>query len=325
VSRELGVAIPFWLDRPDEEAVEVAIEAERAAVDAVWVGEMASFDAFALATAIGLRTDRIRLKIGPLPVGVRSPVAIALGASSVATLVGRPVDIALGCSSPTIVTAWHDRPWNGLAGRMHETVVVLRTLLSGERVEFEGEHVRAHGFKLRRRLPETAITVAAFGTALTRVAATDSDELVLNLVPPAHVAAVRAEMDAHAREAGRPTPRLAVWVPCALDPGERASAQLAGQLAIYLGAPGYGEMFARLGFGALVDRARAGTPRAELAAAIPFELLSQIAALGSPGDIGARIAEYHDAGADHVAVVPGTAEDPAGRRLLEGLSRQVSA
>src|SRR6202035_5648310 len=139
-------------------------------------GELATFDAFALATGVGLRTERIRLKVGPLPVGVRSPVAIALGAASVATLVGRPVGIALGCSSPTIVTAWHDRPWNGLAGRMHETILVLRALLSGERAQFEGEHVRAHGFKLRRPLRETSIAVAAFGKALTRVAARDSDE-----------------------------------------------------------------------------------------------------------------------------------------------------
>jgi probable F420-dependent oxidoreductase len=316
--------MPFWLDRPDEEAVEIAIEAERAAAHTVWVGELASFDAFALATAIGLRTERTGLKVGPLPVGVRSPVAIALGAASVATLVGRPVDIALGCSSPTIVTAWHDRPWNGLAGRMHETILVLRALLNGERAQFDGEHVHAHGFKLRRPLPETSITVAAFGKELTRVAARDSDELVLNLVTPAHVAVVRGEIDRHAAQAGRPSPRLAVWVPCALDPGKRATDQLAGQLAVYLAAPGYRELFAKLGFRALVERARAGAPRAELAAAIPVELLSQIAALGSLGDIGARIAEYHDAGADHVAVVPTTAEDPAGRRLLEGLTRQVS-
>ena len=322
MSRELGVAIPFWLDRPDEEAVEIAIEADRAGIDTVWVGEMASFDAFALTTAIGLRTERIGLKVGPLPVGVRSPVAIALGASSVATLAGRPVDIALGASSPAIVAGWHDRPWNGLSGRMHETILVLRPLLAGERVEFDGDYVHAHGFRLRRPQPETSITVAAFGKKMTRVAAQDSDEVVLNLVPPAQVAAVRTGMDGHAAQAGRPGPRLAVWVPCALEPGEPAMAQLAGQLAIYLGAPGYGELFAKLGFRDLVERARAGARRAELAAAIPFALLSEVAAVGSLSEVKDRIAEYHDAGADHVAVVPTTAVDHAGRRLFEALSRQ---
>jgi probable F420-dependent oxidoreductase len=308
----LGVAIPFWLDRPDEEAVQIARAADRAGVATVWVGEMASFDAFALATAIGLQTERVRLKVGPLAVGVRSPVAIALGVSSVATLVGRAVDVALGASSPAIVSGWHDRPWSGLAAQMRDSVVALRALLSGDRI--------GRGFKLRRPQPEASITVAAFGPQMTRVAARLGDELVLNLVSPAHVATIRARIDDEAAAAGRPAPpRLAVWVPAALDPGERAMAQLASQLSVYLGAPGYGELFAGLGFGDLVDRARAGTPRTALAEAIPSELVAQIGALGDTGEILARVAAYHAAGADHVVIVPSTAEDPGGVRLFDSV------
>jgi probable F420-dependent oxidoreductase len=316
----LGVAIPFWLDRPDEEAVEVARAADRAGIQPVWVGEMASFDAFALATAIGLQTDRVRLKVGPLAIGVRSPVAIALGVSSVATLVGRPVDVALGASSPAIVGGWHDRPWSGLSGHMRESVVALRSLLGGERIDVSGDHVRARGFKLRRPQIEASITVAAFGPHMTRVGARFADELVLNLVTPEHVAVARARIDAEAASAGRSCPGLAVWVPGALDPGEQALAQLAGQLAVYLGAPGYGELFAGLGFEGLVEQARAGSARRELADAIPRELLERIGALGSAEQIAARVAAYHNAGADHVAIVPGTAEDPAGVRLLDAVT-----
>jgi probable F420-dependent oxidoreductase len=320
---ELGVVMPFWLDRPDEEAVEVALAAEQAGIETIWIGELVSFDAFALATAIGLRTRRARLKIGPLAVGVRSPVAIALGVASVATLIGRPVDVALGASSPTIVTGWHDRPWAEVAPRMGEAVPALRAILDGRRADIDGRHVHAHGFKLRRAQPETSITVAAFGPAMTRVAARHADEVVLNLVTPEHVAQVRTRIDQEAAAAGRDAPpRLAVWVPVALDAGEPGLLQLAGQLAAYIGAPGYGEMFAELGYGALVDQARAGgARRAELAGAIPVELIGQVAAVGSTVDIAARIAAYHRAGADHVAVAPSTAEDPAARSTLEALTR----
>lgn len=325
MSRELGVVVPFWLDRPDEEAVEIARAAEQAGIGSLWVGEMASFDAFALATAIGLQTDRVRLKIGPLAVSVRSPVALALGLASVATLVGRPVDIALGSSSPSIVGGWHDRRWTALGPRTRETVLALRAILDGERIDFDGEHVRAHGFKLRRPQPEASITVAAFGPVMTRVASRYADEVVLNLVPVDHVLAVRARIDAEAAAVGRPAPRLAVWVPAALNPGDRATAQLAGQLAVYLAAPGYGEMISELGFARLVERARAGARRSELTAAVPAALVAEIGAVGSTSEIAARIAAYHDAGADHVAVAPSTAEDPAGRRVLEALAREVVA
>jgi probable F420-dependent oxidoreductase len=322
VSRELSVVMPFWLDRPDEEAVEIAQAAEQAGIGTAWIGEMASFDAFALATAIGLQTAQMRLRIGPLPIAVRTPVAIALGAASVATLTGRPVDIALGASSPAIVTGWHDRPWTALAPRMRETVLALRSLLDGERIDIDGELVRTQGFRLRRPQPDASITVAAFGPAMTRIAARHADEVVLNLVPVEHVAAVRSRIDEEAAAVGRRAPRVAVWVAAALDPGAPAMAQLAGQVAAYLAAPAYGEMFSDLGFGDLVERARAGARRSELAAAISGELVAAVGALGSAKDVTSRIAAYHDAGADHVGIVPSTAEDPAGRRVLQCLARE---
>ncbi len=245
MSAELGVALPFWLDRPDEEALDIALAAERAGIETVWVGEMATFDAFALATAIGSRTERVRLTVGPLAIGVRSPVAIALGVSSVATLTGRALDVALGASSPAIVGGWHDRPWEAPAPRMAETVPAPRSILAGDRVKFHGRHVRTHGFRLRRPQPDASICVAAFGPAMTKVAARQADQVVLNLVTAEHVAGVRARIDAAAAAAGRTAPRLTVWLPIALNPGARAQAQLSAQLAVYLRPPGYGEMFAR--------------------------------------------------------------------------------
>ena len=75
-------------------------------------------------------------------------------------------------------------------------------------------------------------------------------------------------------------------------------------------------MFSALGFSDLVGRALQGALRSELARSIPFELLEQIGAVGTIEDVVARISAYHDAGADVVGVVPSTAEDPGGRRVL---------
>ncbi|GAA5165804.1 LLM class F420-dependent oxidoreductase [Pseudonocardia eucalypti] len=320
---ELGVVTPFWLDRPDTEALEVAVEADRNGFDALWIGEMVTFDAFALATAVGARTGSIPLRIGPLAATVRGPVALALGLSSVATLTGRDVGLALGASSPPIVSGWHDRPWDHAAGRMRECVRALRGILDGERGVFEGRYVRTRGFRLRSPRPGTRISIAAFGPAMTRVAAEEADELVLNLVTAEHVARTREIVDTHARDADRPPPRIAVWLPVAHDPGAATLRQLAGQLAVYLRPPGYGEMFSQLGHGALVERARAGAPRSELAAAVPAELVAAVGAVGSMTRIAGRIAEYRRAGADHVAVVPATAEDPAGAKVLAELAMEA--
>jgi probable F420-dependent oxidoreductase len=321
---DLQVVAPFWLDRPDAEVMEIAAEAHRNGFGVMWLGEMATFDAFALATAVGLRTPGLALKVGPLAVGVRSPVALALGLASVSTLTGAHADLALGASSPDIVSGWHDRPWAAVAARARETVEAVRSILAGERATYSGEHVRTHGFRLRDPQPDAKISLAAFGPSMTRVAAASADEIVLNLVTPERVAQVRAIVDAEARSRGRPPPEIAVWVTAALDPGAPTLTQMASQIAVYLRPPGYGEMFTELGFGSLVDRARAGARRSELAEQITIELLGEVCAIGSDSQIQARLASYRAAGATRIGIAPATAEDPGGRRVLTALGPRVS-
>ena len=167
---KIEVALPFWLDRPDDEAMDVALAASQAGFAALWIGEMATFDAFALATAIGLRAPGTTLKIGPLAVGVRGPVTLALGVSSVASLTGNRVDIALGASSPAIVAGWHDRPWAHHVPVMRETIECLRSILTGTRADYTGRHVNSHGFRLRDPRPDTRISLGAFGPGILGVA-----------------------------------------------------------------------------------------------------------------------------------------------------------
>lgn len=313
----IEAVLPYWLDRPDLEALEIAETVSTAGIGGLWIGEMATFDAFALATAIGARAPGLGLRVGPLPISVRTPASIALGASTVAAVTGAQVDIALGASSPFIVSGWHDRDWSHSVGRMRETIECLRPILRGERGDYDGRYVRSHGFRLRNPLPRSRIGVGAFGPSMMRLAANFADEVVLNLASPQRVSQVREQIEEQATAAGRIPPHLTVWVPVAVRPGQAALRQLAGQLAVYLGPPGYGEMFCDLGFGELVERARSGARRADLAAAIPFELAGQLAALGDPSEVAERIRAYLDAGAGTVAVIPVTADDPAGRTALD--------
>ncbi|MBP2330311.1 putative F420-dependent oxidoreductase [Kibdelosporangium banguiense] len=321
---EIGVAIPFWLDRPDTEALDIAVTADRLGYSTLWVGEMVTFDAFSLATAIGSHTSQIRLRVGPLAVGVRTPVGMALGLSSVERLTGSRVDVALGASSPTIVHDWHDRPWGKSAVKMRESVQVLRTILEDGRADYAGKEVRTRGFRLRHALPNRSVTVAAFGPEMTKVAAEEADEIVLNIVTPGLVARVRETVYAHAKAAGRTPPRIAVWVSAALDPGPASIHQLARQLVVYLKQPGYGEMFTELGYGELVRRARSGACYADLARDLPPELLARVCMIGSAEQIASRVEAYHRAGADHVALVPSTAEDPAGHCLLSAVAKEMN-
>ena len=77
-----GVVLPFWLDRPPGEAVEVTANAAQVGYPEIWMGEMLHFDAFALAGAVAASTERATITVGPLAVDLRDPVAMATGVAS---------------------------------------------------------------------------------------------------------------------------------------------------------------------------------------------------------------------------------------------------
>jgi probable F420-dependent oxidoreductase len=314
------VVLGLWQDRDPLEALETAELADTLGYPMLWIGEMATFDAFALASAITARTKRIPLTVGPLAVGVRDPMALAMGVATVAAIGARPVHLAIGASSPVVVERWHGRPWRRTATQIRETAQALRPLLAGERAELDGELVRTHGYRLRLPAPETSLTIAAFGDHAVRVAARCADRMVINLCTPELAGRLRERLGKLAAEAGVEAPPLAAWIPACVDPGEEAIAQLNRGAVAYLAAPGYGEMFAAAGFGGLVDEARAGTPPRELLASVPPELCGAIGLIGSEAEVWARAEDYRRAGVDEIAIVPATAGDPGGRRTLEALA-----
>lgn len=310
----------LWQDRPADEAIDTALAADRLGYRSMWVGEMATYDAFALGTAIGLTTERIGLTLGPLAVTVRDPMMIAMGVASVAALTGRAVDVALGTSSTVVVEQWHGRSRARSATALTESLAAVRTLLAGERTRLDGKVLRTNGYRLRLPAPGSSVSVAAFGPRAVEVAAA-ADRLVLNLVDVSTAAALVSDLGAAADRLDRPRPRTALWLTAAVDPGPAAIEQLRRAAVGYLAAPGYAEMFERAGFGDLVALARTRPHPGELLAAVPEALMAAVGLVGSAEQCRARIAEYEAAGIDDIVIAPAsTDEDPAGARTLAALA-----
>ena len=321
---KFSVVTPLWQDRPAGENMEVAVNADRLGYPELWIGEMATFDAFALATAVGSHTRQIALGIGPLAVSVRTPVTMAMGIASVAALTGRQVALALGASSTVVVEQWHGRPRSCTASHLDETAQIVRGLLAGDKVDFSGELASCRGYRLRLDAVSSPLTVAAFGPAAVRVAARRAERMLLNMVTPDSLARLRAELAAAAAAAGKPTPQVAVWLSCAVDPAPEAIQQLLRAMVGYLAAPGYAEMFIEAGFSDLVRLARSRPHPGELLAAMPDELVAAVGLVGTEAAIARRLEQYRAAGADEICLVPATAGDPAGARTLAAMARYLA-
>jgi len=212
------VSLGLWQDRPAAEVVRTAQAADALGYGEIWIGEMATFDAFALGAVVAERTSRASLTIGPLAVAVRDPVMIAMGAGSLTELTGRTVNVALGSSSPVVVEQWHGRRQERTALALAESAAAVRALLAGDKADARGEVISTRGFRLRTRAPGTPLTIAAFGRGAVRTAARQADRMVINLVTPKSAARLVQMLHDECRVAGRPVPPVAVWLATVIDP-----------------------------------------------------------------------------------------------------------
>jgi probable F420-dependent oxidoreductase len=317
---DINVVVASRPNRPPEQDLLMAVIADRLGYGEVWVGEGWVWDCFALATAIGLATDHIALTIGPVPVSLRDPAMIAVGVASVAALTHRTVGIALGASSTRFVEGMHGRARHRPGTALTESAQIVRRLLSGERTDFQGEVLSTRGYRLTLDPPGGPLTIAAFGDRAIRTAAAHADRMVLDLVSPELAGEYSAKLDAAAAAEGCPPPRLAAWIPAAINPDPDSYAELMESLAGYLEVPGYGEMFTAAGFGEAVQAANAGATPAEQLRALPPDAASRIGLVGTVDTVRARLEAYAAAGLDEVVLVPATAGDPGGERTLTALA-----
>jgi probable F420-dependent oxidoreductase len=306
-----GVVIPYWLDRPPEEAVEVAQVAEAAGYRELWIGEMVHFDAFALAGAIAAQTQKITITVGPLAVGLRDPVLLAMGVASVAVIGRRPAGLALGGSTEVVVERWHGKQWGNEPARMGEAIGLIKSVLAGERTNYAGDRFVSRGFRSALGAHETTISVAAFGPRMLAVAERLADRVVVNLVSADYVAAMTEGI----------TKPCVVWVAVAVDPTPEGLTQLARQVAIYIRSPAYRTALRASGLGDLIESVERhpDMPSSALAEAVTPDHLARVAAFGSRAEVEETLACYERAGAE-VMAVPVTGGDPGGRRTLTALA-----
>jgi probable F420-dependent oxidoreductase len=317
LSVHLEVSLGLWQDRPAEEVIQTALIADSLRYRAVWIGEMATWDAFALGTHVGAKFAHSDLVLGPFAVAVRDPAMIAIGAASVAALTNRGVSVALGTSSATVVERWHGRDRSRSGRALAESAQAVRALLDGEKSDHQGEVIGSRGYRLRLPAPRSELVIAAFGDQAIASAARYADRMVLNLIDPPLVRMLVTKLEDACKELGRPRPRVAVWTTCAIDPGPLAIEQLRRGVVGYLAAAGYSEMFSRAGFADLVKFAKSNPHPSELLARVPAELNNVIGMVGDADHVQARIGEYAAAGADDIVIVPAaTDDDPAGERTL---------
>jgi probable F420-dependent oxidoreductase len=250
---------------------------------ALWVPETVGREPFALLGLLAGSTSRIVLGTSIVGIWGHDAQTTRMAALTLAEATGGRFALGLGVSHAHLAGKLRGHVFDRPLARMRDYLAAYRAAV------YRGPVVEGAG--------EPPVLVAALRPRMTELAATSADGAFPYLVTPAQVGRMRSQLDA---AGGDRRPLLAVTLPVVLaadpsDAGARAAAR--AYLKPYLRTPTYHASWGLQGFGP-DDWQQPGGDR----------LLDAMVAIGDPAGLGARVAELHAAGADHVALIPVAAD-----------------
>ena len=289
---------------------------EQAGFRAAWFPEITFGDSFGPATATAIGTERLLLGTGVVGIWSRSPVTMALQAVSLNELSNGRLLLGLGVQARNYVSGWHGRTYERPIRAAREYLTILRRILGGEAVTFEGEVFSVRDFQLQVPLPEQPVRLylAAIGPQMIRLAGELADGVLGYCWTAAYVReVVLPALREGAARAGRSVDDLdlACGYPSVVTDDGGGLELAKGQVLMFATAssssPFYAESFAAAGFGDAVREVRervAALDADGALAAITDEVADAVTVSGSPEDVQRRVEELRGAGIGTVAVNP---------------------
>jgi F420-dependent oxidoreductase-like protein len=237
------------------ELIECVRAADACGYDSFWMPEAWETDAFSLLAELAAKTKRIGLATGIVNVFSRSPALIAMSAATLDEISGGRFRLGLGTSGARVIEDLHGIPFRKPITRLNEAIQIIRLLLAGDRVDFDGECFKLKRFKLGFKpvRSEIPIYVAALSPQSLRRFGRIADGWLPTHWPLERLGDGIKEIHAGASEAGRDPAEIEIapFVNVVVDNDVEAARKVARvPLAYYIGGMGdfYRASLARLGY-----------------------------------------------------------------------------
>ncbi len=302
---DLGIAFPGGMSA--EELLTTVQQAEADGFRSCWISEDYYFGgAMATAGAIAATTKRIGIGIGVVNPYTRNPEVIAMESAAVDAISQGRFTLALGASNRRWIEDQMCIPYEKPRLHMVEALRLMRGLLKGEKVDFDGETVKAHGVQLdfapyRRDLP---FYMGVSGEQSLRQAGAEADGVLLSIMSSAEYAAwARRTVDEGAKAAGRTDHvPIAVYVPLFLGDREAAARAMAPTISFFVGGGAKRVFIKESGASEaevrpLAERMAAGESAADL---VTPSLAARYTICGDKQQCLDRLEDYFNAGVDQV-------------------------
>lgn len=308
----IGLGIPPT-GLPFDLCVDIVQQAEARGFESVWTGEAWGTESCSLVSALLARSSRIHIGTGIISIYLRPPTLAAMQAATLGLVGPGRVRLGLGVSTQNI-NAFHGVTWDRPAARMREYVEIMRRVLDGERLTYEGEFYQPNRFGLTILPPEPVpICLAAVNPLMLRLAGEIADSVLLAWLPARQLKQSLAEIAKGAAKAGRSLSDIDIG--CYLhtmvtSDRERALDQLRHVLLGYSQANTYIKGFRSFGYGDILEevhsRWQAGD-RVGAEAAILDSMVEDLYVFGTPEECHDQLNGFVENGVDFpVVAVPPT-------------------
>jgi probable F420-dependent oxidoreductase len=283
--------------------------AEELGYESVYVTHIAGRESLTVVTAYAMKTERIRVGTGVVPIYTRTPATMAQTAATIAELSGGRLNLGLGVSHRPVVEAWHGQSIDKPLAETREYVGIVRAILTGEQPPPGDKWQTAFALSGCPTAPDVPIYLAGLSPKMLRLSGEIADGVILWLCNPDYIRdVVVPEVAAGREQAGKAMDGfdIVAAVPSALvdDPTD-AYAAMRRDLVPYFGLPFYRAMIERSGYGddiAAYDAA-AGDFEA-MQAAISDDFIGALTAIGDEDAVRAGLERYARAGTTSPCVGP---------------------
>jgi F420-dependent oxidoreductase-like protein len=306
-------------------AVALAQRADRLGFHSAWTAEAYGTDAVTPLTWLMAHTERMSFGPAIMQMPARTPAMTAMTAATLDGMSGGRFLLGLGASGPQVAEGWHGQAYGKPLLRTREYVSIVREILRRERpLEHHGEHydipytgpgATGLGKPLKiivhPRRADIPVYLAAIGPKNVELAAEIADGWLPIFFSPFRFAETfKPAVDAGFAKAGggksldtfdiAPTVTVIVG-----DDPEQLAGFVRPMVALYVGGMGargknfYNDLACRYGFEAAAKEIQdlyLDGKKKEAAAAVPFEMIDEVALIGPKERIRDRLDAWRESG-----------------------------
>lgn len=293
-----------------KQTIELIRWAETNGIPDGWFADAGAPDSLTQVAAIAHHTQAMRIGVAVTPVYTRTPAVLAATADVISQVLPGRFVMGLGSSSQTIMGAWNGIPLDKPLTRVKETATMVRSMLKGEKSDFDLETLYSKGYRQAPCENPPPIYLAGLRAKMLEMAAEVGDGVIINLWPQGALPKMLEHVKIGAQRAGKNwedveiVNRAMVLVTDDKDLGRNIFRASFGP---YYATPVYNKYLAWAGYedaAAAIREGWAAKDREKTAAAMSDEMIDEIAVIGTAQEVQERIRTDAHAGVHTQIIAP---------------------